>query len=252
LNNAAKYTPDGGQIALALELADGWAGIHVRDNGLGLAPEQLEAIFQPFAQLDRSLGRADGGLGVGLALVRALIELHGGSVTATSAGPNSGAEFVVRLPLAKDDVGTPIAKPLGDEESSSAFSPVSPAALPGRVLVVDDNEDAAESLAALLEISGYEVRTAFDGLAALAVAFEFTPDAVILDLGMPGLSGYEVASRLRADERTRNAILVALTGWGQDDERRKTREAGFDHHLVKPIEPGALNTLLASRNGRTG
>jgi two-component system CheB/CheR fusion protein len=245
LNNAAKYTPDGGTITLTLRAAGERAELRVRDTGLGIAPEQMGTLFQPFAQLDRSISRAAGGLGVGLALVRALVELHGGTVTVASDGPNHGAEFTVRLPL----TARPGSSPTEPEQPASKSEVRAPQSAV-KVLIVDDNEDAAESLAALLELSGYEVRTAFDGRAALVAAGEFRPDAVLLDIGMPGMNGYEVAAHLRADERTRDVVLVALTGWSHEEELRKTAEAGFDHHLVKPVEPGKLHALLTTADGR--
>ena len=233
LNNAAKYTPDGGDVTVTVAAADGWAEVRVRDTGAGFAPDQLESVFVPFAQLTHSLERSHGGLGVGLALVRTLVELHGGTVAAASDGPGRGAAFVVRLPLTAAPL-PPAAPPPGPDARAGR-----------RVLVVDDNADAADSLSFLLEMFGHQVRTAHDGPAGLAAAAEFRPDVVFLDLGMPGMDGYQVAARLRGDPALSGVTLVALTGWGHDDDRRRTREAGFDHHLVKPVDADELRQLLA-------
>jgi two-component system CheB/CheR fusion protein len=185
--------------------------------------------------VDRGIDRAQGGLGIGLALVRSLVEMHGGSVTASSAGPGTGSEFVVRLPALAEDAGA--APPEQGPE---------PAA-PRRILVVDDNRDAADSLALLLQVSGHEVRTAHDGPTALEAARAWRPEVVVLDLGLPRLDGYEVARRLRREQLGEGLVLVALTGYGQDEDRRRSEEAGFDHHLVKPASPDVLARVFAGR-----
>jgi PAS domain S-box-containing protein len=237
LNNAAKYTDRGGRIHLAVECEAGEVAFRVRDTGVGIAPDMLPHIFDPFVQAERRLDRSHGGLGIGLTLVKKLVELHGGSVVARSAGLGCGSEFIVRLPA--------IAAPGGPSEKSShhaaASRPVS-----RRVLVVDDNRDAADSLALLLRLAGQDARVAYDGPAALAQAKDSAPDVIFLDIGMPGMDGYEVARRLRQDPASKGLLLIALTGWGQDADRRRSLEAGFDHHLVKPVGAQALHDLLAS------
>jgi PAS domain S-box-containing protein len=243
LNNAAKYTERGGRIRLDAACEGGEVVVRVQDTGLGIPPGLLPHVFEPFVQGDGSMERSQGGLGIGLTLVRRLAELHGGSATAASAGPGRGSEFTVRLPI--EDRGSRIedrkTPPL--DSRSSILDPRPPGR---RILVVDDNVDAAESLALLLRGTGHEVRTAYNGPAALEAAQASPPEVVLLDLGLPGMTGYEVAARLRQDRYTRGVLLIALTGWGQEEDRRRTREAGFDHHLVKPVEPEVLQSLLAS------
>jgi PAS domain S-box-containing protein len=236
LTNACKYTDPGGRIGLSAERDGSEAVIRVRDNGIGIAPDLLTRVFDLFVQAERRLDRSQGGVGIGLTLVKRLVEMHGGTVRAHSAGPGQGSEFVVRLPaLAEPAAGAPARKAEGGEAA---------AGLPRRrVLVVDDNVDAADSLALLLKLSGQETRVAYDGPTALLVAEAFRPQLVLLDIGMPGMDGYEVARRLR--EQGRKVPLVAVTGWGQEEDRRRSREAGFDHHLVKPVDPSALQQLLA-------
>ena len=232
LNNAAKYTDPGGRVRLTARREGGDLVLHVRDNGVGIAADMLGRVFEPFVQADRVLHQSQGGLGIGLTLVRRLVEMHGGTVTAHSDGPGTGSEFVVRLPaLGKDEGGR-----LTEEPEAA---PVDPSR---RVLVVDDNVDAAESLAMLLRMAGHEVRVAHDGPAALAAVEADPPEVVFLDIGMPVMNGYDVARRLR--ERP-GLMLVAMTGWGQDEDLRRSREAGFAHHLVKPVEPATLYRLLA-------
>jgi two-component system CheB/CheR fusion protein len=236
LANAAKYTGEEGEIGLRVEPGEsGEAILRVTDSGIGIAPEMLPGIFELFNQVEQGPERLEGGLGVGLALVRELVALHGGTVRASSAGLGRGAEFVVRLPTVEAPArpGEPqIARGLGV------------ACTMRRVLVVDDNRDSAESLTALLGLLGHEVEQAHDGRAALEAAHRRAPDLVLLDLGMPGMSGYEVARRLRADTALTGTALVALTGYGSDEDRRATREAGFDGHLVKPIDFHALEQIL--------
>jgi two-component system CheB/CheR fusion protein len=234
LNNAAKYTPPGGNIHLSAGREGEEAVIRVGDDGIGIPPEMLSSIFEMFAQVDTSLERMQGGLGIGLTIARRLVEMHGGTIAAVSPGLGEGSELTVRLPLA------PRAEAAPDPRAAEA----APAAAL-RILVVDDNEDSAESLAMLLQLTGHEVRTAHSGPEALAAAEEHRPDLVFLDIGMPGMNGFEVASRLRQQPETRNVLLVAMTGWGQEEDRRRSKEAGFDQHLVKPLDPRDLEELLA-------
>jgi CheY-like chemotaxis protein len=235
LDNACKYTPRGGRLSLVVERAGEQAVVRVRDSGIGIPAEMLDSIFDMFTQVDRAVERAQGGLGIGLTLVRRLVELHGGAVEAHSDGPGQGSEMVIRLPLAP--------RPAACEEEAREERPL---LRRRRVLVVDDNRDAADSLAVLLEVAGQEVVVAYDGLAALDLAASFRPDVLLLDLGLPNLSGYEVASRLRQREGEEKPMLVALTGWGQEEDRRRSREAGFDLHLTKPVDFHALRDVLAS------
>lgn len=237
LNNAAKYTEPGGQIWLAVDQEGTEAVVRVRDTGNGIAPEMLSRIFDLFVQSRRKEDRSPGGVGIGLTLVRKLVNLHGGSVEAFSQGLEKGSEFVVRLPALKAAM---------EKQQVQRAAPSSPEhrASGRRILVVDDNVDAAESLALLLRLQGQEVRVAFDGPGALTTARDFSPQAVFLDLGMPGMDGYEVARRMRQELGNPAPVLVALTGWGQDEDRRRSRAAGFDHHVVKPVEPETLSTIL--------
>lgn len=236
LNNAAKYTPHGGRVQLTAGADDGHATIRVSDSGIGIPPVDLPKVFEMFTQVGRHLNRSQGGLGIGLALVKRLVELHGGSVDVQSEGAGAGSTFSVRLPLAP---AVSRAAPSHPEHSAGQH------ATSFRVLVVDDNVDAAESLAALLEIEGHDVRIAHDGDAALQVAGEFRPRVVFLDIGMPGKDGYQVAREMRARPTTREATLVALTGWGAQEDRARSRNAGFDHHLTKPAGLSAVEGLLA-------
>jgi PAS domain S-box-containing protein len=236
LTNAAKYTDPGGRIELHAGVAGDEVQVAVRDDGIGLAPEQLGRVFEMFSQVTTALDRSEGGLGIGLALVRGLVELHGGRVEARSDGPGRGSEFVVVLPRPAV---------LADAPGAAASSGPKPARRGRRVLVADDNRDAAESLRLLLGLAGHEVRVAHDGPDALAAAAEFRPDTVLLDIGMPGLNGYEVAARLRALEWGRALVLVAITGWGQEQDKRLALDAGFDHHLTKPIDPDRIEALLS-------
>ena len=234
LNNAAKYSEDGGPIWLTLRRDGAEATITVRDAGIGIAPEMLPRVFEMFTQLDNSPRRRHGGLGIGLTLVQNLVQLHGGRVDAASRGAGAGSEFVVRLPLATS-------APRAEVEPRDAQ-----AALPRlRVLVVDDNRDAAESSSMLLEVLGAETRVVNDGGSALAALETFPADLVLLDLGMPGMDGYEVARRIRSDPAHRDLKLVAVTGWGQQEDRLRSHRAGFDHHLVKPTGVDALRAVMA-------
>jgi len=243
LNNAAKYTDAGGQISITVERQGSEVAVSVRDTGIGIPAEMLPKVFDLFAQVDRTLGRAQGGLGIGLALVRRLVEMHGGRVDVHSDGAGQGSEFLVRLPLA--------AETTVEIESSTGSRSASAGILAGRLLVVDDSRDAADTLVLLLQSSGAKVEVAYDGPTALKAIAEFQPFAVLLDLGMPGMDGYEVAHRIRELPGGPEITLIALTGWGQDEDRRRTREAGFDHHLVKPVNFRHLQTLLRSL-GRVG
>ncbi|MEW5918706.1 MAG: ATP-binding protein, partial [Gemmatimonadota bacterium] len=235
LNNAAKYTNSGGKISVTAHKVQNHADVTVRDNGSGISPEALPHVFEMFSRGDRSSGRDQTGLGIGLALARRLVEMHGGTITAHSAGLGKGSEFTVRIPLARDQLThtTP------SERTTAAITRK-------RILVVDDNRDSAESLRMLLEFLGADVRVAFDGEGALAALKGYDPAVVFLDIGMPDLDGYEVARRMRAQFPDRKTTIVALTGWGQEEDRRKAREAGFDRHLIKPADVGALQALLGS------
>jgi CheY-like chemotaxis protein len=236
LNNAAKYTDEGGLITLLAGREGDEAVVRVRDTGAGIPADVLPRVFDLFAQAERTLDRAQGGLGIGLTLVKSLVEQHGGRVEAFSDGPGHGSEFVVRLPLAA---------PLPNQVPSNALRRAGSSSL-RRILVVDDNSDAADTLAMVLSLRGYEVRVARDGPEALSAAGEFHPELVLLDIGLPGMDGYAVARALRAGPTQGRVRLVALTGYGRDEDRRRSAEAGFDDHLVKPIAPEELLHLLAS------
>ena len=236
LNNSAKYTEHGGQVHLSAERQGSDAVITARDNGAGIPAEMLPRIFDMFTQVDRSLERSQGGLGVGLTLVKRLVEMHGGSITAQSDGRNRGSEFTVRLPVA---LGVCRAA------ENRLPQPATPASTL-RILVVDDNRDSAASLAMLLRVMGNDIRIAHDGLEALAQTKEFRPDVVLLDIGLPRINGYEAAQRIRQLPGGNRVVLIATTGWGQESDRRRSKDAGFDHHLVKPIDSGALAQLLAT------
>jgi signal transduction histidine kinase len=242
LNNAAKYTQRGGLIALTVERSGGEAVFRVADNGIGISAEMLPKVFELFTQVERSLDRSQGGLGVGLTVVKRLVEMHGGRVEAASSGAGGGSEFTVRLPAIESP-------PDPEAVADAPLENRSPAA-PLRVLVVDDNADAADSLAWLLRHGDHEVRTAHDGRQAVEVAHEFRPQAVVLDLGLPEIDGYEVARRLRQHADTRGALLVALSGYGQQEHRRRSSEAGFDYHFVKPLDFGGLQRILLEAQDR--
>ncbi len=236
LTNAVKYTDVNGIIRVTARREGDNVTLRVRDNGIGIAPEMLPHVFELFVQVDHAATRSQGGLGIGLTLVKNLVEMHGGTVAAHSAGLGKGAEFVVRLPVIRD-------------QQTQSPPPEEARKVPGssghRLLVVDDNVDAAESLALLLSLEGHEVRVAHDGEAALEAARGHRPALILLDIGMPGMDGYEVARRMRQMPELQNTIIAALTGWGQPEDRRRSAEAGFDHHLVKPPEPKALEAVLA-------
>jgi CheY-like chemotaxis protein len=241
INNAAKYTEVGGHIWITAHRNGQHAVVTIRDDGVGIAPEHLSSVFDMFTQVNRSARRTQGGLGIGLTLVRSLVAIHGGSVTAMSEGMGRGSTFEVRLPLTSE-------QRVDDEP------------LPGlkkfpsrRVLVVDDNHDAGEALGTLLSALGATVCTVHSGAEALNVINDFKPEVVLLDIGMPGMDGYEVARRIRAESAAASAILIALTGWGQEEDTLRSKLAGFDHHLVKPPDMDKLWELMTSphRHGRS-
>jgi PAS domain S-box-containing protein len=243
LNNAAKYTPRGGAIVLAAERDGDQALIAVSDNGIGIPPEALEDVFKMFTQVSQHAQHIPGGLGIGLSLVRSLVELHGGTITAASAGAGQGSVFTVRLPLARRE---PPAAPVDAAAGAAAGTDTGADAAAGlRVLVVDDNRDAAETLGALIGMMGHDVVVANDGHQALRKMTAMLPQVVFLDIGMPGMSGYEVAQAARRDPRLDGTRLVALTGWGGEADRARTREAGFDEHLTKPATVAAIEGVLA-------
>jgi PAS domain S-box-containing protein len=241
LTNAAKYTDPAGHIELIGGVQNGMLCLSVKDDGIGIAPEALPRIFEMFSQIDGASARSEGGLGIGLALVKGLLDLHGGAIHAKSAGRGRGSEFTVRLPLAG---------------SISAEVPVTGADAPPvatacrRVMVADDNTDAADALAMLLELAGHEVRVAHCGRAALSVAQVFRPEVALIDIGMPDLSGYEVAKELRRESWGARIHLIALTGWGRDDDRQRAKDAGFDRHMTKPVDPEAVEAVISNGSGR--
>jgi signal transduction histidine kinase/ActR/RegA family two-component response regulator len=237
LINAAKYTDPGGQIQLRAAQEGSEVVVAIRDNGIGISSDMMPRLFSMFSQAEAALGRAEGGLGVGLSLVRGLVTLHGGSVEARSDGPGTGSEFIVRLPI-----GTPQTE-IPDTEAV-AEGLVAGAGL--KILVVDDNRDAADTCATLLELSGHHVQTAYTGRHALELAETFRPHAVLLDIGLPDLDGYQLAAKIRAAPWGRGIFLIAATGWGQEEDRRRAFEAGFDHHLTKPIAAETVESLLQS------
>ncbi|MFZ0501378.1 MAG: PAS domain S-box protein [Steroidobacteraceae bacterium] len=234
LINAAKYTAPHGKIHLSARRENNDIVISVRDNGIGISPEMGPRLFTMFAQADGVRDRTEGGLGVGLALVRGIVALHGGTVRAHSEGLGSGSEFIVRLPVSDPAVEVPQLGNVNDPASDVGL----------RILVADDNRDAADTCAALLELSGHDVQTAYCGLQALELAESFRPHAMLLDIGLPDLSGYTLAKHIRESSWGRRALLVAVTGWGQSEDRRRAYEAGFDHHLVKPVAPEAIESIL--------
>jgi len=238
LNNAAKYTERGGHISLIAERDGEDAVVTVRDTGVGIPAAVLPHVFEMFTQGEQTRTRTLGGLGIGLTLVKRLVELHGGAVNADSAGQNMGSTFVIRLPAVVD--GTPGV--LGEPNGSGGASSLPPL----RMLIVDDNRDAADSLAMLLRTAGNDIRTAYDGIEALQVASEFRPEVVLLDIGLPKLDGHEVAQRLRHEAWGRRVCLIAVTGWSDEADRARSRAAGFDHHLVKPLDTAHLAQLLGS------
>jgi CheY-like chemotaxis protein len=239
LHNAAKYTGERGSISLVARSSGGWAEIRVRDSGIGISPEAMPHIFELFTQIPSERVNTSGGLGIGLALVRALVELHGGEIRVSSDGIEKGSEFTLRLPLLEPDVES-----AGD--SSAAAPEAQGIQVRRNILIADDNQDALESLALMLRLEGHEVHCASDGEEALTLAGIRKPEIVVLDVGMPKLDGCEVARRIRAESWGRKAVLVALTGWGQDADRKRSRDAGFDLHLVKPVDPATICEMLVA------
>ena len=243
LSNAAKYTADGGHIRLAAHRELEAAVISVRDDGIGIPVDMLARVFDMFAQVDRTLKRAQGGLGIGLALARTLVELHGGHIEAHSAGPNQGSEFIVRIPLTerRSDART------RSQSGGVSTMPVTPP----RILVVDDSKDGADSLGMVLTMLGAEAEVVYDGPSAIAAIRAHRPATVLLDIGMPGMDGYEVAAEIRKDPAFSDLKLIALTGWGSEEERRRSREAGFNDHWVKPVDPARLRVLVGTGGGES-
>jgi signal transduction histidine kinase/CheY-like chemotaxis protein len=240
LNNASKYTAPGGNIDLGVERDGGDVVIRVRDNGIGIPEEHLDDVFEMFSQVSRTLERSQGGLGIGLALVRQLVQMHEGTVRAESNGAGTGSTFVIRLALPEQSMAT---------ETAPQISTTLPQRS-AHILVVDDNQDAAEMLSMLLELSGHHARTVNDGAAALAAARASVPEAIILDIGMPGMNGYDVARTLREDERFAKTALIALTGWGSREDKDKAKNAGFDFHLTKPVDAVEMTRVLSMVSSR--
>jgi len=234
LNNAAKYTDPGGEITVSVERRPEEAVVRVRDTGIGIAPEMLPHVFDMFTQAERTLDRAEGGMGVGLTLSRRLVELHGGRIEARSEGVGKGAEFIVRLPVPAQKIDAAVARPKAGHVEDRI-----------RVLLVEDNRDLADSFRILMETLGHEIHVAREGMAGLDAARARPFDMILVDIGLPGMSGYEVARRLRVEPVTAKAVVVAVSGYGRDEDKRQARAAGFDHYLVKPIDPDALQNLLA-------
>lgn len=230
LTNACKYTPSEGMIELNAKVIDGAVKVTVKDNSSGIPPDQFERIFEMFSQADRTVKRAQGGLGIGLMLVKQLVEMHGGGVTAFSPGLGQGSTFTATLPLSADE---PV---FSNPSVNSTPSPL-------RIMVVDDNKDVADSLASLLSVQGHQIRAVYSGVEALRTAAQWRPEVVLLDIGMPG-SGYDVCQQLRKQEWGMGLSVIALTGWGQENYRKDSEDAGFDAHLVKPIDARVLNDLL--------
>jgi PAS domain S-box-containing protein len=233
LNNAAKYTPEGGHIWVKVGQEDHQARIRIKDDGIGIPPQLLPRVFDLFVQGDRTPARTEGGLGIGLTLVKTMIEMHGGTASARSDGPGCGSEFTICLPAQTTK-----------HESVKLKSQPTMKRAGRRVLIVDDNKDSADSLSLLLTLLGHTVQTANDGPTGLAAANEFKPEAVLLDIGLPGMDGYEVVSRLRQKDIFKTVTIIAMTGYGQEDDRRRSEEAGFDYHVVKPGDPDLLQKLI--------
>jgi CheY-like chemotaxis protein len=236
LNNAAKYSDNGGHIRLSARNEGDQVVISITDRGYGIPPEKLPEMFELFTQGDRTLARSEGGLGIGLTVVKKLVEMHGGSIAATSEGEGKGSEFTVRLPRAARPAATGPRReaPPGVERKTA------------RILVVDDNVDTARGMARLLRLLGHEVAVAHSGPEGIEVARGHRPEFVLLDIGLPGMDGYDVAARLRREECCRHAVIIAVSGYGQDEDRRRSKEAGFDHHLIKPLDHDALLSLLSN------
>ena len=243
LTNAAKYTPPGGRITVRAERVDDDVVLRVQDTGIGIAPEMLPRIFDLFVQERQAIDRSPGGLGIGLTIVRNLVERHGGSVSARSGGPGRGSEFAVRVPAVNAHEHTE-----SQGAATIAAEPIAQRIDAPRILIVDDNADGAEMLAIALGGKGYDTRVAHDAPSALRMAAEFSPQVAFLDIGLPVMDGYELAAHLRNLPGLENLRLVAVTGYGQDSDRQKTREAGFDHHLVKPVDIDAVEAAVTAPN----
>lgn len=246
LTNSAKYTEPGGRVWLAVELVGSDVAVRVKDTGVGIPPAMLSSVFEMFSQVDATLDRSEGGLGIGLSLVQRLVAMHGGTVTAHSEGRGRGSEFIVRLPVLVEKLDAPtFTEPDRDPRSPPAR----------RILIVDDNRDSAHSLDMLLRLTGNETTMAHDGVEAVDKAVAFRPDVIVLDIGLPRMNGYEACRAIREQPWGKDIVMVALTGWGQDDDRRRALEAGFDHHMIKPVNFGALQDVLAGNTpnlaGRT-
>ena len=237
LNNAAKYTEKGGHIWLSVERQGSEVAVSVKDNGIGIPSHMLSQVFEMFTQVDRSPGKSQEGLGIGLSITKRLVEMHNGTVEARSDGHGLGSEFIVRLPVLLSTAHE--AQPSREDKQQAGTL------APRRILVVDDNEDSASSMALMIEFMGHEVRTAYTGLEAIEVASAFQPHVILLDIGMPGLNGYDACRRIREQSWAQDVVIIALTGWGQDEDKRRSQEAGFNHHLVKPVEPEKIEKLLA-------
>jgi signal transduction histidine kinase/ActR/RegA family two-component response regulator len=241
LSNASKYSPRGSPVVIRAQDAGEWVSVSVRDQGIGIAPEALPRIFDIFSQAVRSNELTDGGLGIGLSLVRSLVDQHGGRVEALSEGLGRGSEFIVHLPVARE------APPAGAHEADSGDGRMAPRR---RVLIADDNRDSADSLAIMLSLMGHETQATYDGSSAIEKAGTFRPEVILLDLGMPVIDGYEAARRIREQAWSNGVVLVALTGWGQEEDRARARDAGFNFHLTKPANPQALRDLLGGTAAR--
>jgi len=239
LNNAAKYTPPGGRIQLSARQEGAEAVISIRDSGMGIAADALPRVFEMYIQAARPLGRFQPGLGIGLPLARRFVEMHGGTISAHSDGLGQGSEFVIRMPM-------PATRDAADSANGARTAKAAAAKPTLRILVVDDDKDSTEMLASLLQLTGHTATMAHDGLEAIRQAEEFRPDVVLLDLSLPEVDGYEVARRIRQQRWGREMVLIAITGWGQDSDRHRTRQAGFDRHLVKPVDASALCQLLVA------
>ena len=240
VNNASKYSPRGGEIRVRVTREDGRAVIRVRDRGIGITPDLLPHVFEMFSQAVRSHELTEGGLGIGLSLVRGLVEQHGGSVEARSEGLGAGSEFTVRLPLAREAPAAALPERRAPSHSTRR-----------RILVADDNRDSADSLATMLSLMGHEAQAAYDGPDVIEKAAVYRPDVIVLDLGMPRMDGYEAARRIRKEPWSQGVLLVALTGWGQEEDRNRAKKAGFDHHLTKPASPEVLVHLLEAETSKT-
>jgi CheY-like chemotaxis protein len=238
LQNACKYTPRGGQIAVSATTESTYATVRVRDNGIGIPSEFLPHIFEKFSQVASAINRSEGGLGLGLALVRGIVTRHGGTVAVHSDGAHGGSEFVIRIPLVTEARISPAAT------VSPQLPVVETCGTSRRVLVADDNVDNTDALAMLLRLRGHQVETALDGEAAFVTAERFRPDVALLDIGMPKMNGYELCRRIRQQTWGRGMRLIAQTGWGQLHDRRRSQEAGFDGHLVKPVDPATLDAII--------